>query len=154
MVLDQVMTVELPELEAAILAGDYDLACARAAILRDVRNRVRALLGGAEGAGLLRADWARAEPRIDAALIAAPRPNVDPEAGRQTWQARRTAQGTGSHGRRPRLATQGGRRRSSTTAKLPMRAVDGALEGEVYHPADRDTDDTDDTHATHQRKRR
>ena len=139
-VLDQVVIVDLPELEDAIRDGDYDLAFARAAIVRDIRNRVRSLLAGAEGSGELRAQWARVEPRLDAALIAAPRPNADPATGRQQWQTQRTARGTDAHTRRPRLSSatgMAGRRSQRPSAGAPMRAVASAVRTEVYYAPDR-----------------
>jgi hypothetical protein len=136
-VLDQVVTVDLPELEQAIKEGDYDLALARAAIVRSTRARVRGLLGGADGSGPLRVEWARVEARIDAALVAAPRPNADPAAGRQAWQTQRTARGTDGHARRPRLTSatgMTGRRPPSRTSGL-LRAVAAAIGRDVPHPA-------------------
>jgi hypothetical protein len=152
-VLDQVVIVDLPELEEAIREGDYDLAFARAAIVRDIRNRVRSLLAGADGSGELRVQWAKVEPRLDAALIAAPRPNADPTSGRQAWQTQRTARGTDAHTRRPRLSsaaglgnrraqrpsapapvvTAPGRRAQRPSAGAPMRAVAAAVAAEVYY---------------------
>jgi hypothetical protein len=137
-VLDQVVIVDLPELEEAIREGDYDLAFARAAIVRDIRNRVRSLLAGADGSGALRTEWAKVEPRIDVALMAAPRPNADPVTGRQAWQTQRTARGTDAHTRRPRLssgASLANRRAQRPSAAL--RAVGDAVRREVYYAPDR-----------------
>jgi hypothetical protein len=117
------IAVDLPVLEQAVQAGDYEVAFARAAAIRATRVRVRAMLAGGDPAGTLRSEWTKIEPRIEAALAAAPRPNGKPGAGRRDWAGDRLARGSASPVRRqPR-----------TTA--PMRAVAGALAGEVYYPA-------------------
>lgn len=122
-VLAQVLAAELPALEEAIDARDFELALALATVVRSARLQVRSLLGGGDHVGALRADWARIEPRLDAALICAPRAGGDPETAKRQW-TQRLARGTGSPGI-PRAE-----RKPRTTA--PMAAVSRAIDEEVY----------------------
>jgi hypothetical protein len=115
-VLAGVIVNELPMLEAAIGARDFDLALRYGAIVRSARQQVRSLLGGGANVGTLRAEWARIEARLDAALVASPRPNADPEAARRQWTLR-LARGTDS-----RLAHRG----ATTAPAMPAPAPPAA----------------------------
>jgi hypothetical protein len=94
-VLASVIASELPMLEDAIGARDFELALTYGAIVRSARQQVRSLLGGGTNVGALRAEWAKIDARLDAALVASPRPNTDREASRRQWTLR-LARGTDS----------------------------------------------------------
>jgi hypothetical protein len=101
---------ELPLLEHAIHARDFDLALTYGAVVRSARQRVRSLLGGGDTAGLLRAEWAKVEARLDLALVSAPRPSPDRDLARRQW-AQRLARGTGTHAQRIDPPRAAGRRK-------------------------------------------
>jgi hypothetical protein len=134
--LGKVIMTELPALEEAIAARDFDLALEYASVVRDARVRVRSALGSGGYAAVLRAEWAKLEPRIDAALVLSPRPSSDREAARTQWTAR-LARGTGSPNP-PAMASgtvrgkaRGNRPKSATPA---MAAVASSIAVEVYYP--------------------
>ena len=88
-VLARAVAADLPALEEAIRAGDYDTANLRSAVVRAARLQVRAALGGGEQSGPLREEWFAVESRIDVALRASPRPLADQDADREAWLERR-----------------------------------------------------------------
>lgn len=129
---------ELPALEEAIAARDFDLALQFAAVVREARVRVRSAIGSGGYAATLRVDWAKIEPRIDAALIQSPRPSGDREAARTQWNLR-LARGTGSPNP-PRAASgtgtvrgKGKPQRGRPTTTPAMAAVQNAIAVEVYY---------------------
>jgi hypothetical protein len=138
--LARIITTELPALENAIEMRDFDAALERATRVRGARTQIRGLLGGGDQVGLLRADWSKIEPRIEAALIQSPRLAADRETARTQWTAR-LARGTGSPST-PRAATptvqargkRGSTRGRTRSTSAGMAAVANATSAEVYYP--------------------
>lgn len=134
--LGKVIMTELPALEEAIAARDFDLALEYASVVRDARVRVRSAIGSGGYAAVLRAEWAKLEPRIDAALVMSPRPSGDRDAARTQWNAR-LARGTGSPNP-PAMASgtvRGKPKRNRPKSTTPaMAAVQNSIAVEVYYP--------------------
>jgi hypothetical protein len=140
-VLAHATSVDLPALEKAIAARDFDLALTCATALRAARALIRGQLGGGDIAGVLRTEWGKIEARLDAALLLAPRPGGDVEAASKQWK-QRLARGTGSP---EKARTQTVRARGSKPvmdAAPALDAVSNALDAEVYFaPTGQVTDD-------------
>jgi len=139
-VLAQVLRTELPALEEAIAARDFDRALLFGAVVRSARQQVRSVLGGGDHGGALRVEWSRVEARLDAALISSPRPTADAETARRQW-AQRLARGTGT----PAIVEPARRTAAGSKPTPGMAAVANAIGEEIYFaPEGSDTIDTVD----------
>jgi hypothetical protein len=131
MVLVHATTVDLPALENAIKARDFDLALTCATALRAARALIRGQLGGGDIAGILRAEWNKVEARLDAVLLLAPRADKDIEAARAQWK-QRLARGTepATTSRRGGVRAKGSK--PAMDEQPTLDAISSALDAEVY----------------------